>query len=153
MVNTHVISLLSDEQVISNIFYAVKLKEENPERLKALCLWFSSTWGILTVLASREETRGAFVGLKQSQWRLLPVLNIDKLTHDQTAKLAGVFDQFQDSQLSRIPEQYGSSGKVDDLRIGLDTAFLDAIGITVKKDDLLLLYHEIGSSLKQWIGD
>ena len=149
----HVISLLSDERVISNIFYAVRLKNESQERLKALCLWFSTTWGILTVLASREETQGAFVSLKQSQWRLLPVLNIDELTKKQITSLAAVFDRFKDKQLSRIPEQYGSSGKVDDLRIELDTAFLSAVGIKVKEDDLLLLYHEIGSSLRQWIGD
>ncbi len=148
----HVISLLSDERVISNIFYAVRLKNENQERIKTLCLWFSTTWGILTVLASREETQGAFVGLKQSQWRLLPVLNIDKLTKKQITKLATVFDKFKDKQLSRIPEQYGASGKVDDLRIELDTTFLNTIGIEVKVDDLLLLYHEIGSSLRQWIG-
>jgi hypothetical protein len=149
----HVISLLSDERVISNIFYAVRLKNESQERLKALCLWFSTTWGILTVLASREETQGAFVGLKQSQWRLLPILNIDKLTKKQITSLAAVFDKFQDKQLSRIPEQYGAYGKIDDLRTELDTAFLSAIGIQVAADDLLLLYHEIGSSLRQWIGD
>jgi hypothetical protein len=149
----HVISLLSDEQVISNIFYAIKIKDENPEKLRALCLWFNSTWGILTVLASREETRGAFVGVKQSQWRLLPVLDINKLSKKQINKLSFVFEEFKSKQLSRIPEQFGSDGKVDDLRIELDTAFLGGIGITVEKDDLLLLYHEIGSSLKQWIGD
>jgi hypothetical protein len=37
---------------------------------------------------------------------------------------------------------------VDDLRIELDTAFLSTIGIEVKMDDLLLLYHEIEYSLK-----
>jgi hypothetical protein len=148
----HVISLLSDERVISNIFYAVRLKNENKERLKALCLWFSTTWGILTVLASREETMGAFVSLKQSQWRLLPVLDIDNLTTIQIAKLAAVFNRFKEEQLSRIPDQYGASGRIDELRIRLDTAFLDAIGIEVEENDLRLLYHEIGSSLKQWIG-
>jgi hypothetical protein len=80
-------------------------------------------------------------------------LDIDKLTEDQIAKLGCVFDKFQDKQLSRIPVQYGANGKVDDLRIELDTAFLSAIGIDVKDVDLLLLYHEIGSALKQWIGD
>jgi len=149
----HIIALLSDQPVISNIFYAVRLKNESQERLKALCLWFSTTWGILTVLASREETQGAFVGLKQSQWRLLPVLDLDKFANEQITELAAVFDKFKDKQLSRIPEQFGSSGKVDALRIELDTAFLSAIGIEVKEDDLLLLYHEIGASLRQWIGD
>jgi len=41
---------------------------------------------------------------------------------------------------------------VDALRIRLDVAFLDAIGIQVNEDDLRILYHEIGSSLRQWIG-
>jgi hypothetical protein len=149
----HVISLLSHDRLISNIFYVVRLKNESQERLKALCLWFSTTWGILTVLASREETQAAFISLNQSHWRLLPVLDIDKLTKKKITGLATVFDRFKDKQLSRIPEQYGSSGKVDHLRIELDTAFLSAIGIEVKEDDLLLLYHEIGSSLRQWIGD
>jgi hypothetical protein len=148
----HVISLLSDEPVISNIFYAVRLKNENRNRIKALCLWFSTTWGILTVLSSREETEGAFVRLKQSQWRMLPVLDIDTLTNTQITKLAAVFDRFRDEQLLRIPEQYGSSGQVDALRIRLDIAFLDAIDIQVNEDDLRILYHEIGSSLRQWIG-
>jgi hypothetical protein len=148
----HVIALLSDQPVISNIFYALRLKDETQDRLKALCLWFSTTWGILTVLASREETRGTFVGLKQSQWRLLPVLNLDKLTKKQLTTLANIFDKFQDKQLSRIPEQYGAYGKVDNLRIEFDTAFLNAIRIQVQENDLLLLYHEIGSSLKQWVG-
>jgi hypothetical protein len=84
---------------------------------------------------------------------LLPVLDIDKLNGDQIAKLCCVYDKIQDKQLSRIPEQYGATGKVDDLRIELDTAFLTAVGIDVNDGDLLLLYHEIGSALKQWIGD
>jgi hypothetical protein len=95
--------LLSDQPTISNIFYAVRLKNESLERPKALCLWFSTTWGILTVLASREETQGAFIRLKKSQWGLLPVLDIDKLANEQIAKLATVFDKFHDKQLSMIP--------------------------------------------------
>lgn len=149
----HVVSLLSSEPVISNIFYVVRLKNQTQDKMKTLCLWLNTTWGILTVLASREETQGGFISLNQSHWRLLPVLNIDKLTKKQIARLAAIFDTFKNVQLSRIPEQYGSSGEVDKLRLELDSAFLDAIGIKVKADDLLLLYHEIGSSLRQWIGD
>jgi hypothetical protein len=149
----HVVSLLSDERIIANIFYAVRVKSESQEKLKTLCLWFTTTWGILTVLASREETQGAFISLNQSHWRMLPVLDIDKLTKKEITDLAAVFDMFKDKQPSRIPDQFGSEGKIDDFRIELDTAFLNALGIAVEKEDLLLLYHEIGSSLKQWIGD
>jgi hypothetical protein len=84
---------------------------------------------------------------------MLPVLDIDKLTKKEITDLAAVFDMFKDKQPSRIPDQFGSEGKIDDFRIELDTAFLNALGIAVEKEDLLLLYHEIGSSLKQWIGD
>jgi hypothetical protein len=60
--------------------------------------------------------------------------------------------EFAGSESARIPDQFGYSGKVDKLRLELDSAFLTAIGIEVKEEDLLLLYHEIGSSLRQWIG-
>ena len=57
--------------------------------------------------------------------------------------MASVFDEFKDKLLSRIREQFGSGGKVDDLRIELDTAFLGVIGEQWRKIDLLLLYHEM----------
>ena len=148
----HVISMLSDEPIISNIFYAIKLKNESEDKLKALCLWFNTTWGILTVLASREETHGGFVGLKQSQWRLLPVLDVNSLTEEKIIALAKLFDEFKDKQLMRIPEQYGSRGDIDELRLELDLSFLNIMGIHPDKNDLLLLYREIGSALTQWMG-
>jgi len=104
-VNTaHVVSLFSDVPVNSNIFYVVRLKDENKQRLKALCLWLNTTWGILTVLGSREETHGGFVGLKMSQWRLLPVLDIDSLSQDKVKALATAFDEFKDKEPARIPD-------------------------------------------------
>ncbi len=148
----HVISMLSEEPIISNIFYALKLKNESEDRLKALCLWFNTTWGILTILASREETHGGFIRLKMSQWRLLPVLDIDSLAEEKITELVELFDKFKDKQLMRIPEQYGSKGDVDELRLELDLSFLNIMGIHPEKNDLLLLYREIGSALTQWIG-
>lgn len=148
----HVISMLSDEKLISNIFYAVRLKDETPERLKALCLWLNTTWGILTVMASREETRGGFIALKMSQWKLLPVLNIDSLPQDKVKALAAAFDEFEDAPLSRIPQQYGSDGEIDKLRLELDRSFLNIMGIDAEESDLLSLYGEIGQSLVQWVG-
>jgi hypothetical protein len=149
----HVISMISDQKLISNIFYAVRLKNETPDRLKALCLWLNTSWGILTVLSSREETRGAFVSLKMSQWRLLPVLDIDSLSKTQIKALAALFDEFKDVELSRIPQQYGSDGIVDKLRLQLDKKFLKILDINVTDSDLLALYGQIGSSLAQWVGD
>jgi len=148
----HTISLLSNEPIISNIFYAVRLKDENLNRLRALCLWFNSTWGILTILASREETHGGFISLNQSHWRLLPVLDIDQLSEEQVELLVSVFEQFKDKDLGRIPEQY-SSKEGKQLRTQLDLAFLKVMGIEAKESDLSSLYDNIASSLRQWLGE
>ena len=153
-VNTaHVISLFADRPVISNIFYAVRLKKETLYRLKALCLWLNTTWGILTILGSREETHGGFISLNQSHWRLLPVLDIDSLSEDRVKAVAAVFDKFHAKEPARIPDQYGLHGEFDEIRIDLDLAFLKALGIHVEEKDLVPLYQEIGASLGQWMGD
>jgi len=153
-VNTaHVVSLFSNMPVISNIFYAVRLKDENERRLKALCLWLNITWGILTILGSREETHGGFVRIKMSQWRLLPVLDIDSLSKAKIKALAAVFDEFKNKEPTRIPDQYGLHGEYDKIRIDLDLAFLKALDIHVKESDLIPFYKEIGASMGQWMGD
>jgi hypothetical protein len=145
--------MLCDEKVISNLFYVVRLKDESQDKLKAICLWLNTTWGILSILASREETHGAFISLNMSHWRLLPILNINDLDQTKIEALARLFDKFKNVQLSRIPEQYGSRGRVDRLRIELDTAFLKVLDIEPEKNDLLSLYAEISQSLVQWIGE
>jgi len=153
-VNTaHVISLFANKPVISNIFYAIRLKKETLYRLKAICLWLNTTWGILTVLGSREETHGGFISLNQSHWRLLPVLDIDSISQDKVKALAAIFDKFKDNEPARIPDQYGLNGEFDKIRIDLDLAFLKALGIEAKKENLTPLYHEIAGALGQWMGD
>jgi len=144
----HVISMVSEKPTLSNIFYAVRLRDEDKNKLKALCLWFNTTWGILTVLANRQETRGAWITLKMTQWKLLPVLDITKLEEDKLKRLARVFDEFKDKDLGRIPEQFVNY----DLRLELDKAFLKAVGAEVDEDALTDLYGEIRSSMEQWIG-
>lgn len=148
---THVIAMYSAVKMISNIFYSIRLKDETPERLKTLCAWLNTTWGILTILASREETHGGFISMKMSQWRLLPVLDLDQLTPKKIKALAGIFDTYAKAKLPRIPEQYGVRGRVDKCRKELDVAFLKIMGIN-ETDSLSALYQDFAQSLKQWIG-
>jgi hypothetical protein len=150
---THVTSMLSDERIISNIFYVVRLRDETLEKLKAFCLWLNTTWGILTILANRTETHGAFISLTMSQWRLLPILDIHSLPRDKLEACAKLFDEFKDAKLARITDQYGARGEIDKLRLKLDSSFLKAFGIEPNKADLLALYGEIRQSLIQWIGE
>lgn len=153
-VNTaHVISMLSDTPVLSNIFYVAKLRDENENKLKALCLWFNTTWGILTVLANREETEGGFISLKMSHWRLVPVLDVNKLEKEQINvldRLAKIYDKFARIDLGRIPNQYNAN-KLVNLRVELDKEFLRAFGVNIDDNDLLELYRHIRDAFKQWL--
>jgi len=149
----HIILMMSDKPTLSNIFYALRLNDEDSDKLKALCLWLNTSWGILTVLASREETEGGWVSLKMSQWRLLPVLNIEELPKDNLESLAEVYEKFKDADMGRIPEQYGLKGGTNKLRVALDLSFLKVMGMNVTECDLLSFHREIASSLRQWLGE
>ena len=52
--------MYASEPLLSNIFYAVKLRTNNSKSLKSLCLWLNTTWGLMTILANREETEILF---------------------------------------------------------------------------------------------
>jgi len=149
---THAISLLSEEKTFGNMFFAINLKNESINKLKALCLWLNTTWGILTVLSNRQETEGAWTSLVMGHWRTLLVLNVDELSNNRLEKVAEVFDKFKNTDLGRIPQQYNVETELHKSRLELDKTFLEAIGIDVKEDDLTSLYQELNSSFEQWIG-
>jgi len=150
----HVTSVYATRPVLSNIFYAVKLKTNNSSnRLKALCAWLNSTWGIMTILACRQETRGAWIRLKMSHWRLLPVLDVTVLPNEKIEALSNVFDRFKEAELKRLPEQYSSS---QEERLTLDIEVLKALEPSVNeeeaRDRLIDLYADLSDALKNWIG-
>jgi len=96
-------------------------------------------------------TEGAWMGIKMSQWKLMPVLDIDTIDNSQLSELATLFDQFENKDLKRLMEQYRMNGDIDQNRLLLDFTFLEIMGISVTKDELLGFYKHVGSSLKQWI--
>jgi hypothetical protein len=149
---THTISLLSKEKTLGNMFFAVNLKNESQNKLKALCLWLNTTWGILTVLSNRQETEGAWTSLVMGHWRTLPVLNVDEVSKERLEKLAQVFDSFRNVELGRIPQQYNVENELYKIRLDLDKTVLETLGIDVKEEALTSLYQEIHSSFEQWIG-
>jgi hypothetical protein len=149
---THTVSLLSTDKTLGNMFFAINLKNESKNKLKALCLWLNSTWGILTVLSNRQETEGAWTSLVMGHWRTLPVLNLDVLSKECLEKLAHVFDNFKNVDLGRIPHQYNVENEKHKIRLELDKTVLETLGIDVNEEDLISLYQEIHSSFEQWIG-
>jgi len=154
----HVISIYSREPVLSNIFYVVRLKLSEDIRdcaEKALTLWLNTTWGLLTVLVSRQETRGRWTRLKKAHWRLLKVLNITSLNNTTLRRLSEVFDRYAEETPRRIPEQFNPNNP-DPVRLGIDREFVKAINPSVDEkkleEELLKLYRHIDIVFKLWIG-
>ena len=153
----HTTALYSTTPVLSNIFYAVRLKANEMLYLaeKALVLWFNTAWGLLTVLAYREETEGAWTELTMSQWRLLPVLDISRLDPTTLSKLAEIFDKHADKQLRRISDQFDPSNP-DPVRLSIDIEFLKAFNPNLDDNTLrkalLDIYRHIHTALRTWIG-
>jgi len=149
----HILSMISDKKALSNIFYAVKLKTETVPRNKALCVWFNTTWGLLTVLSNRQETHGGWIRIKMTQWRTLPVPDLNKLHPSQIEALSAIFDRYKDQNLARIPDQYNPKTLRDEVRYDIDKAFLSVFGVEAKDASLLRLYTPLGQAIEQWVGE
>jgi hypothetical protein len=149
----HVIAMCTTEPVLSNIFYALRLKNSyDPSRLKALCLWLNTTWGILSILANRSETRGRWIRLKMTHWRLQPVLNVMGLDEQKIGRLAAVFDKYCRKDLRRLPKQFDPTD-IDPVRRGIDKEFLEALDVKFADEDLDNLYKLIYQNMSAWIGE
>lgn len=154
----HVIALYSETPVLSNIFYAVRLRvrpEVETLAEKAVALWLNTTWGLLTVLISRQETRGRWTSLKMSQWRMLPILDVNSLNNTTLKRLADAFDKHANKPLRRIPEQFNPANP-DPARLEIDIDFLKALNPALDNKELrtgiIELYKHIHKALGQWIG-
>jgi type I restriction-modification system DNA methylase subunit len=153
-VNTaHIIAMCSTEPVLSNIFYALRLKNgKDTDRLKALSVWLNTTWGILSILANRSETEGAWIRLKMTHWRLQPVLNVMGLDEGKIKRLAAIFDKYCRSDLPRLPEQFNPNN-IDPVRKGIDREFLETLDVKFTDEDLNSLYRLVYQNLRAWTGE
>jgi hypothetical protein len=97
---------------------------ESDDVVKCLTLWFNSSLGILLMLAHREDTEGAWVGLKKPHWLALPVLYPMSLTSAQRKQLVATYDKHSLSELQPIPQLNS-----DPVRLALDTAICGCLGL------------------------
>jgi hypothetical protein len=122
---------------------------------KALVLWLNTTWGLLTVLAGREETRGPWIQLKTAHWRLLRVLDVTALDGGRLRRLAEAFDRHAKTPLERTPRQFNLDNP-DPARLSIDRDFVKALDPTLEDEaverGLRELYKRVDTALKLWIG-
>jgi len=155
---SHAIVLYSDAEMLSNTHYALKLEVDPPLESyaeKALALWFNTSWGLLTILVNREETRGRWAQVKMGQWMLMPALDITSLDGDTLRRLAEAFDRYAEKPLRRIPEQF-NPGSPDPVRLGIDRDFIKALDPSADENTLekglIELYRHVDTAFKLWGG-
>ncbi|MCE4610590.1 MAG: hypothetical protein F7B17_01300 [Desulfurococcales archaeon] len=151
---TGVVAVYSTSPILSNIFYAARLRG-GVEAEKALALWLNSTWGVLTVLVNRQETRGRWSSLKIAQWRVLPVIDVESLPEAVVSHLAKVFDEVSLRPFRRLRDQYNPQSP-DPLRLRVDLEVLKSLnqgfGYGEAVEGLKRLYARIHTSLTLWMG-
>ena len=96
-----ILAMRSEERVLSNVWWPVKI--ENPAMEKALALWMNSSLGVLTMLAQRTSTEGGWVAMKKSDLQELPVLDTRMLSQSQLQSMSNLFDELAAAEFQRLP--------------------------------------------------
>lgn len=73
----HVISVRLPDEVLSNTWWPVTIEEaqHKDETEKIMALWLNSTLGLMSIMAARVETEGAWIKMKKPLLEKLEVLS------------------------------------------------------------------------------
>ena len=99
---TRVVALRSDVNVLSNVWWPVRMSDAAAE--KALAAWLNSSLGLLTLLSERTSTEGSWTAIKKADLEALPVLDIRHLPALRIQALADLFDELADEDFERLPD-------------------------------------------------
>jgi hypothetical protein len=109
---------------LANVWWPLRLHDGDELAEKALVLWFASTLGLLTMIAHRVPTRGAWVQFKKPTLERLPVLDTRELSRAQLKQLAGSFDTLAFDELDTLPNM-----SRDPVRDEIDSAIARVLGL------------------------
>lgn len=131
--SSRLVAALCDAPVLSNVWWPFNAtRGDVPRQIeKVLAVWLNSTLGILSVMASRVETEGAWIALKKPILEAMPVIDPSALPDGAFRHLLEIYTQFESSELLPIPHL-----AKDPTRVALDRAIATAVGID---DDLSAL--------------
>jgi hypothetical protein len=115
-----------DQPVLSNVWWSFAFQEDIApiDASKALVLWLNSTLGMLVLLATRDETRGAWVDFKKPSLGGMPVLDVRALTQEQLQMLAAAYDRVCCSEIQPLPHMAN-----DEVRAEIDAAIAQALNL------------------------
>lgn len=117
------VTLLSEPVQGAN-YQPVRLKEETPERSKAMVLWLNSTLSTMMIAMYSVNCGGSKVMFSKEAAENLPALNLDALSSAQITALAEEFDIIAEMQFGKIPEM-----AEDPARIAIDDALVKTLDL------------------------
>ena len=94
-------SICTDMPVLSNVWWAVKIDSHICN--KSIAVWLNSSVGLLTLMATRNTTEGAWVDIKKADLKDMPVLDVRAISQSQLQDLANLFDELADEEFERLP--------------------------------------------------
>lgn len=98
---------------LSNVWWPLRLRAENQDAEKALVLWLNSTLGLLTSLAHRVPTRGAWIQFKKPTIQNMPVLNVLALPKARLRKIASAYETIAIQELGTFVDMARDETRAD----------------------------------------
>jgi hypothetical protein len=117
-------SVRAQELVLSNSSWPARIDSADAENVeKTLCLWLNSTLGVLSFVAARVDTEGAWVKFKKPVLNGINVLDPRALSAPQRKALARFFDEVSLHTLDRFP-----AIATDKVRVAIDEQLARILG-------------------------
>jgi hypothetical protein len=123
-----VASVRLDQRALSNTWWPIAISDkhriaiEDVERV--LAMWFNSSFGILSLIAARVDTKGPWIELKKPIVEDLLVLNPLSMTAHGRTVLLSAYDELSHKILRPLPEI-----STDAVRARLDLSIARALGL------------------------
>ena len=143
-----VVAVQLSEAAISNVWWPVCPKAGSlrngstgyaEKGAKVHALWLNTTFGLLSWLAFRRDTRGAWVELQQELLYRVPLLDLSQLEAEQVESLVSVFGGIAQMPFPPFPEQYDQAAQGQGLKAQLDRDVMKIL--TGQELDLRPLYR------------
>ena len=106
LLTTRVFAVKLDEKVLSNTWWPIAVHADGSTQdtwEKILALWFNSTLGIISLIAARVDTRGAWVELKKPIMEEIAVPDPRKLNKTAQDSLCSAFDKVSKLEVKALP--------------------------------------------------
>jgi hypothetical protein len=134
LTTARIVAVVMSQKVLSNTWWPVSIDtgaKKSKCADKIVALWLNSTLGLLSLIAARVDTEGAWIEMKKPILEEMAVLDPRELSKKAETELCEAYDELSKSQIGPLP-----SIDTDAVHQKIDAALASALEID---DDLARL--------------